>query len=425
MNSPEGYKKKNEDKSIKELVLERTKLFNEMVEYESRHIMNNEPYRADEITKPSAKDVYNMQNLYLKEITDLITKSNGFKDRKAEYEADHMKKLKKLEAKLYSKDCFFIEIKSGAVFPKYHSKYYNGVEIDLVRLFGDTTDCKVRIGTEKYSVNKNQFKEIEDLVKNNLTNLIDIAKRQSADEYAGGYNSIFIKVGAILLKLSLMNTTTEADSKYLNEFETKIINILSVASNNIARYVYDEGVNTWIKELVQNDLNSVNDDVNKQSTKIEFYKNNETDKIWWVNNKEQVGEHLFSFDKKIIFNLFRDYPYKLTNEEKEIFDKENPYWADFFKDRKEKVDEEIIPLQDKQNRLNSIAESIYEKIEKLPVDSEFRIGQFFNDYEIEENDKFNLCKQIISYCLVNNVKVVEKTPNADLGLPWNIPKIRK
>jgi len=66
----------------------------------------------------------------------------------------------------------------------------------------------------------------------------------------------------------------------------------------------------------------------------EFYKKNDTDIIWWVNNRKRVGEHLFTFDKKKIFNLFRDYPYELTKEEKEIFDRENPYWADFFKDRK-------------------------------------------------------------------------------------------
>jgi hypothetical protein len=64
-----------------------------------------------------------------------------------------------------------------------------------------------------------------------------------------------------------------------------------------------------------------------------FYKKNETDVIWWVENKDKIGEHLFSFDKTNIYNLFQDYPYKLTSEEKEIFDKENPYWADFFKDR--------------------------------------------------------------------------------------------
>ena len=65
----------------------------------------------------------------------------------------------------------------------------------------------------------------------------------------------------------------------------------------------------------------------------EFYKENTNDKVWWVDNPDVIGEFLFSFDKKKIFNLFQDYPWKLTIEEKALFDKENPYWADFFKDR--------------------------------------------------------------------------------------------
>ena len=64
-----------------------------------------------------------------------------------------------------------------------------------------------------------------------------------------------------------------------------------------------------------------------------FYKNNESDSIWWVDNPATIGEHLFSFDKKTVFNLFQDYPYKLTEEQKKIFDEENPEWAEFFKDR--------------------------------------------------------------------------------------------
>lgn len=63
-----------------------------------------------------------------------------------------------------------------------------------------------------------------------------------------------------------------------------------------------------------------------------FYKNKPSDKIYWIDNIGVIGEFLFSFDKKKIYNLFRDYPQKLTNEEKIIFDRENPYWADFFKD---------------------------------------------------------------------------------------------
>lgn len=50
--------------------------------------------------------------------------------------------------------------------------------------------------------------------------------------------------------------------------------------------------------------------------KSDFYKENENDKIWWVENLDSVGEFLFSFDKKKIYNLFEDYPHNLTKEEK-------------------------------------------------------------------------------------------------------------
>lgn len=63
-----------------------------------------------------------------------------------------------------------------------------------------------------------------------------------------------------------------------------------------------------------------------------FYKNNESDVIWWLDS-ECKGEWLFSFDKKKVFNMFADYPDKLTPEQKRIFDKENPEWAEFFSDR--------------------------------------------------------------------------------------------
>lgn len=63
----------------------------------------------------------------------------------------------------------------------------------------------------------------------------------------------------------------------------------------------------------------------------DFRKENPSDKVWWTGRVGIYGEHLFSFDKKKIYNLFEDYPQNLTPEEKEIFDKENPYWVEFFK----------------------------------------------------------------------------------------------
>lgn len=62
-----------------------------------------------------------------------------------------------------------------------------------------------------------------------------------------------------------------------------------------------------------------------------FYKINDSDSIWWVENSEQKKDQfLFTFDKKKIFDLFFDYPDKLTKKQKELFDKENPFWCDFF-----------------------------------------------------------------------------------------------
>lgn len=64
-----------------------------------------------------------------------------------------------------------------------------------------------------------------------------------------------------------------------------------------------------------------------------YYKNEDTDQIWWIDEPGVVGEFLFTFDKKKVFNLFADYPHNLTAEQREIFDRENPDWKDFFRDR--------------------------------------------------------------------------------------------
>lgn len=75
-----------------------------------------------------------------------------------------------------------------------------------------------------------------------------------------------------------------------------------------------------------------------------FYKNKESDKIWWTDEIGVVGGFYFSFDKKKVFSLFKDYPDKLTSEQKELFDKENPEWAAYFRgeDQEDDEDEDLI-----------------------------------------------------------------------------------
>lgn len=70
--------------------------------------------------------------------------------------------------------------------------------------------------------------------------------------------------------------------------------------------------------------------------KLNFYKEHKDDKVYWVDNSGTMGEFLFSFDKKKVYNLFRDYPEKLSKQEKSIFDKENRYWKDFFQNKPHK-----------------------------------------------------------------------------------------
>ena len=61
-----------------------------------------------------------------------------------------------------------------------------------------------------------------------------------------------------------------------------------------------------------------------------FYKERESDRVYWVDMKDKIGLLQVSFDKKNILNLWTDYPSKFTKEQKEIFDKEQPFWAGYF-----------------------------------------------------------------------------------------------
>lgn len=70
-----------------------------------------------------------------------------------------------------------------------------------------------------------------------------------------------------------------------------------------------------------------------ETMKYEFYKNDPTDVIWWVDDTEYIGRRLFSFDRRTVYNLFEDYPDKLTKRQKIIFNKENPELAEMLAGR--------------------------------------------------------------------------------------------
>lgn len=80
--------------------------------------------------------------------------------------------------------------------------------------------------------------------------------------------------------------------------------------------------------------------LNKENSNFRFYKKKDNDKIWSVEEIGYIGKLLYSFDKKNIYNLWTDYPHNFTKEEKELFDKENPYWKEFFLDRDQRTIED-------------------------------------------------------------------------------------
>lgn len=64
-----------------------------------------------------------------------------------------------------------------------------------------------------------------------------------------------------------------------------------------------------------------------------FYRWSENDKVYWVvNDPPALGRWRFTFDRKKIYDFWGgSFLKELTKEEKEIFYKENPHLADFYK----------------------------------------------------------------------------------------------
>ncbi|MCR4776886.1 MAG: hypothetical protein K5869_10980 [Saccharofermentans sp.] len=83
-----------------------------------------------------------------------------------------------------------------------------------------------------------------------------------------------------------------------------------------------------------NEKNEMNapEEQNEQTEQLEESEQKEK-KVKWLDTPGMRGTRLFTFDGETVYNLFSDYPSKLSKEEKEIFDAEEPYWAEFFSGR--------------------------------------------------------------------------------------------
>jgi len=132
---------------------------------------------------------------------------------------------------------------------------------------------------------------------------------------------------------------SEIMSKFKEKFDVEGAENKKIESYDINGLInkIDNGLKSMDSSYDPQNIDKTMENIDKRLEQLnmedKFYKKNNEDTIWWVDNHDEIGKHEFSFDKKKIYNLFQDYPYNLTKEEKEIFDKENPYWKEFFKDR--------------------------------------------------------------------------------------------
>jgi hypothetical protein len=71
-----------------------------------------------------------------------------------------------------------------------------------------------------------------------------------------------------------------------------------------------------------------------------------------------------------------------------------------------------------EEKIKVAANEIVKKISELPDGSEFIIGDYFNDYQFEMEEKFDLLDEVLSLCESNGVQIENTQPDMFLGLPW-------
>ena len=71
-----------------------------------------------------------------------------------------------------------------------------------------------------------------------------------------------------------------------------------------------------------------------------------------------------------------------------------------------------------EDKVKNIAIEIVDKISNLPQDTEFVIGDYFKDYNLESKEKFEVIKEVLSVCESKNIIIENTQEGMTLGMPW-------
>lgn len=69
-------------------------------------------------------------------------------------------------------------------------------------------------------------------------------------------------------------------------------------------------------------------------------------------------------------------------------------------------------------KIDKIANEIVDKISKLQKGSKFVFDTYFNEYEVDTKERFNLINTILEVCKNKNIDLINTQEGLILGMPW-------
>lgn len=480
MISPQTYREQNKDKSLNELIIKKEVLEND--------ILNKEKILRNEMTSiipiEDIDTFVKVSRLYLEELNRLIKeKQNISSENNNEFQPinEKVEDLTKQLAEAYRKN-------DESLIEKLQEKIKNQTRKQLEKnadIFvkeerkKQQEEIESKLDREKI---KEQQKVIDDINKRIVANLVETWSMQTPefkalrkelriaiskmecykngiydeDEIEQIYQDNLMKEKIILGKAYINRENLIDKIKYLspgydkrkefstiNDFilaELKIIKEELLNTDGIEQsYIPCRRAKYCIEEFVK----YINEDKLEESF-YDIYEVIESDKYPHplVDKGYEYSIYISNDEKSILLSMIDTLESKINNIEQsnslvEKIDKKlkelNPNYEvpkpinDYKNNNEENhnVRELIKKVDEKIEKINNqISIEIFNKIKILPCNTEFTLQQFMSDYDITEEDKFFICRFVFDLCKNNNIVIIEKYPGADLGLPWNVPRIK-